>query len=201
MKTFLRLILALGVLGAGASQADPIVRMKFVNQTQSNWCWAATATSTINHMRRLKNDPDDVSQCRIVTHYNNVNSDYSFCCKSANASGTKCNQPGSVYGPLNRHGYLKEQITGQLTDDRFDLVISQLKKNLPTPAAVRWVGQNVGHAILVYGLGFPGIAGGQDIYIYDPITGRTGAMQNKNALDKYGTNANGSWKAMYVLKR
>lgn len=196
---FTAIVLSIGFQAAPA-WADPIVQMAFEKQTQSNWCWAATSTATINHMRKRKKLDPTVRQCRVVTHYNKVDSDAAYCCNAGNASSSKCNQPGSMYEPINAHGFLQKQENGQLNDDRFNRLIDQLGKGRPVPGAVRWVGQDVGHAILVYGLGFGGFAGGQAIYIYDPTTGKQAGMQDRGELNNYGSAFNGSWKATYYLK-
>lgn len=178
--------------------AEPL-RIPMYRQEQTNWCWAAVASTIVDYFR---NRTGLAPQCWLATTYRASGSlNGRFCCEGGNASSATCNQPGSIYRPLDAFGHMRQQINGQLTDDTFMRMSDEFREGRPVPAAIRWAGQEVGHAIIAYGIGFGGFAGGQAVYIWDPTTGRQVGLAGLDGLNSYGAERNGAWRAAYFLKR
>jgi hypothetical protein len=189
---------------APAVRADPIIQMQqyFQTQIQDNWCWAATSSTIIVYYEDPRIAPRKVRQCGLASRYNVPGVPLDYCCDSSHGSDTNtCNKGNSPAAVLRDFDHLARVIDGQLTDSTFDAMTDEFAANRPPVGIIGWQGTYLSHAIIPYGLGFGGIAGGQAIYIFDPVTGKQVAMQDKDALNGYGAAGNGGWTGTIFTRR
>jgi Papain-like cysteine protease AvrRpt2 len=150
-------------------------------QTQSNWCWAATATS-VSHFYRHSSR---WTQCRVA----NDELSRSDCCNSTVPSA--CNVPWYLDRALMRTDNFV-RIIGQAG---FEQVRDEIDARRPVGARVGWSGGG-GHFMVIYGYSFVG--GTQYFDIDDPIYGKSHL-----SVSEFSTNYQGSgtWTHTYFTKK
>ena len=125
-------------------------------QTQSNWCWAATATS----VSRFYWLWSTWTQCRVA----NGELGRTDCCDSTVPSA--CNVPWYLERALTRTSNFVST-TGQAS---FQQVRDEIDAGRPVGARIGWSGGG-GHFMVIYGYSF--IAGVEHLDIHDPIYGKS----------------------------
>src|SRR5215210_2812792 len=111
-------------------------------QTQSNWCWSATATS-VSHFYWFIST---WTQCRVA----NSELNRSDCCNSPVPSA--CNVPWYLDRALTRTNNFVS-ITGPAN---FEQVRAEIDAGRPVGARVGWSGGG-GHFMVIYGYSFIGV--------------------------------------------
>ncbi|WP_169814781.1 papain-like cysteine protease family protein [Nocardia crassostreae] len=108
-------------------------------QTQSNWCWAATATS-VSHYYWLFSH---WTQCKVACN----ELSRTDCCGSPVPS--ECNVPWYLDRALTRTDNL-DSFTGAIT---FDRIKQEIDAGRPIGARIEW-GTGGGHFMVIYGYGY-----------------------------------------------
>lgn len=149
-------------------------------QTQSNWCWAATANSVSHYFWRWST----WSQCRIA----NAELGHTDCCHTPVPS--ECNVPWYLDRALTRtHNFVS--IQGPAS---FSQVRAEINAGRPVGARIGWSGGG-GHFMVIYGYSL--IAGNEFFDIDDPIYGKSHIPVSEFASSYQGS---GSWTHTYFMK-
>jgi Papain-like cysteine protease AvrRpt2 len=150
-------------------------------QQQSNWCWAATATS-VSHFYLL---PSSWTQCLGA----NAELGHNDCCSSPVPGG--CNVPWYLDKALTRTDNF-ESLTGPVS---FDTVYNELKAGRAVGARIGWSGGG-GHFVAIYGCGRS--VGVEYFDIDDPVYGKS-----QQTVSTFSTSyqGNGTWTHTYFTKR
>jgi hypothetical protein len=149
-------------------------------QTQSNWCWAATANS-VSHFYWFFSS---WTQCRIA----NGELGHSDCCNSPVPS--TCNVPWYLDKALTRtKNYVS--ITGQVS---FQQVRDEIDAGRPVGARIGWNGGG-GHFMVIYGYSI--FLGVEYFDIDDPIYGKSHLKVSDFAGNYQGS---GTWTHTYFTK-
>jgi hypothetical protein len=151
-------------------------------QTQTNWCWAATAKS-VSHFYWFFSP---WTQCKIV----NAELGRSDCCNGTVPS--PCNVPWYLDRALTRtNNYVS--ITGAVT---FDQVRAEIDAGRPVGARIGWNGGG-GHFMVIYGYSHVFITGQSYFDIDDPIYGKSHLR-----VSEFSSNyqSSGSWTHTYFTK-
>ena len=149
-------------------------------QTQSNWCWAATANSVSHYFWRWST----WSQCKIA----NAELGHTDCCHSPVPSD--CNVPWYLDRALTRTRNFVS-IQGPAS---FELVRAQIDAGKPVGARIGWSGGG-GHFMVIYGYSL--IAGNEYFDIDDPIYGKSHIPVSEFSNSYQGS---GSWTHTYFMK-
>lgn len=149
-------------------------------QTQSNWCWSATAVSVSRYFWRRST----WTQCRVA----NAELGQRTCCTSPVPS--VCNVPWYLDRSLTRTRNFVS-ITGVVT---FEQVKAEVDKGRPVGARVGWSGGG-GHFMVIYGYSM--IGGAEYFDIDDPIYGKSHIPVSEFTSSYQGS---GSWTHTYFLK-
>ena len=149
-------------------------------QTETNWCWAATATS-VSHFYWLFST---WTQCRVV----NAELGRSDCCGAT--APNACNVPWWLDKALTRTQNLVN-VTGQAT---FQQVRDEIDAGRPVGARIGWSGGG-GHFMVIYGYSL--VAGTQYFDIDDPIYGKSHLTVTDFSTNYQGT---GTWTDTYYTK-
>ncbi|QYF93256.1 C39 family peptidase [Massilia sp. PAMC28688] len=149
-------------------------------QTQSNWCWAATAVSVSRYFWRWST----WTQCRVA----NAELGQRGCC--GDPSQAACNVPWYLDRSLTRTRNFVS-ITGAVS---FEQVRAEIDKGRPVGARIGWSGGG-GHFMVIYG--YSTIGGGEYFDIDDPIYGKSHLPVSEFTSGYQGT---GSWTHTYFLK-
>jgi len=150
-------------------------------QTQSNWCWAATATS--------------------VSRYYSIFSPWTQCKVASEELGqTCCTTP--VPGACNVPWYLDKALTRtnnfvsfQGSTVSWNTVKSELEKGLVVGARIGWNGGG-GHFMVLHGVSSIGVT--NYLHIDDPIYGKSVLTYQQFATNYQGS---GSWTHTYFTKK
>ena len=190
MLNVIALVFSLSLAGVGF--ADSVVNMEFQKQQQDNWCWAAV-TSMIYH----ENSPDGryVWQCKMASRFI-ADKPGEYCCDAGVASTSTCNRGYRTKEALDHYGLLDGYSEGRVTDATMERIRREIGLNYPVALSTGWA-TGGGHAIVLYGFGFGGIAGGQAVYIYDPTTGRQVSWDDD--INRYGSN--GTLRGTFFTKK
>lgn len=149
-------------------------------QTQSNWCWAATANSVSHYFWRWST----WSQCKIA----NAELGHTDCCHSPVPSD--CNVPWYLDRALTR---TRNFVSIQGAAD-FEQVRAQIDAGKPVGARIGWSGGG-GHFMVIYG--YSTIGGGEYFDIDDPIYGKSHIPVSEFSNSYQGS---GSWTHTYFMK-
>lgn len=149
-------------------------------QTQSNWCWAATATS-VSHFYWFIST---WTQCRVA----NGELNRSDCCNSPVPSA--CNVPWYLDRALTRTNNFVS-VSGPAS---FEQVRAQIDAGRPVGARVGWSGGG-GHFTVIYGYSF--IAGTEYFDIDDPIYGKSHLSVSDFSSNYQGS---GTWTHTYFTR-
>lgn len=150
-------------------------------QTESNWCWAATATS-VSHFYWLWSN---WTQCRVA----NGELGHSDCCNSSVPSA--CNVPWYLDRALTRTDNFVSMTAGQAG---FAQVRAEIDAGRPVGARIGWSGGG-GHFMVIYGYSL--VAGVEYVDIDDPIYGKSHLTVADFAGNYQGS---GSWTHTYFTK-
>ena len=149
-------------------------------QTQSNWCWAATATS-VSHFYWLLST---WTQCRVATAELPPNN----CCTTPVPS--PCNVPWYLDRALTRTNNFVS-VTGPVS---FQTVCDEIDAGRPVGARVGWSGGG-GHFMVIYG--YSSVAGTDYFDIDDPIYGKSHLTVAAFSNHYQGS---GTWTSTYFTK-
>jgi hypothetical protein len=151
-------------------------------QYQSNWCWAASATS-VSHFYRHSST---WTQCRVA----NDELGRSDCCNSTVPS--ECNVPWYFNRALMRTDNFASIIVGQAS---FEQVRDEIDAGRPVGARIGWSGGG-GHFVVIYGYNLVGST--EYLDIDDSIYGKSHL-----AVPDFSTNYQGSgtWTHTYFTKK
>lgn len=162
----------LGAPGAGPQLSAPGARrvsIRYVAQTEDNWCWAACASMLLSRPGFAAR-----SQCDIASvHWGQA------CCPSPGAPAV-CDQgewPHIAYPP---HGIATSFFQVQLTEDE---VRSELAAQRPVEVCYQWSGSSSTHVALIVGETPNG-----DFEVYDPSYG-AGVRSFGQIQSAYGLGA------------
>jgi hypothetical protein len=152
-------------------------------QEQTQWCWAATATS----VARYYNSASTWTQCTLV----NAELGRSDCC--ANPSSSSCNQPWTLNTALTRVGHLAG-FTGAPTT--FADLRSEIDNGRPLGVRIGWSGGG-GHFNIVGCYTSSVLLRAQTVQIEDPWYGTS-----VWSYDVFRTayQGSGSWTHSYRTK-
>jgi hypothetical protein len=175
--------------GMGSDYNYQINGVPFETQTQSNWCWAATAVAVVNHYSQTGNN----QQCGIINWFGDVGS--TDCCLSHNASTSTCNRPGVAQGVYQTLNMLDRTVLFRSGDDVEGEISGPLRSGRPAILHIRWYGQDVGHVGVIYGIR----RSGADLYhsVFDP--GQN--VGHKVVKNGQLYNTNGEWYATILTVR
>ncbi len=177
-RPYTSLLREVNVLGTLFSSKQLAFNMEA--QTQSNWCWAATATSVSHFYWFLSN----WAQCLVANAELGLNN----CCNSP--VPVACNVPWYLDRALSRTNNFVS-ITGQIT---FQQVRDEIDAGRPVGARVGWSGGG-GHFMVIYGYS---TIGGTDYFdIDDPIYGKS-HLAVTDFADNY--QGSGTWTHTYFTK-
>jgi hypothetical protein len=149
-------------------------------QTQSNWCWAATANSVSHYFWRWST----WSQCRIA----NAELGHNDCCHSPVPAG--CNVPWYLDRALTR----TRNFVSIQGPAGFEQVRAEINAGRPVGARIGWSGGG-GHFMVIYGYSM--IAGAEYFDIDDPIYGKSHIPVSEFSSSYQGS---GSWTHTYFMK-
>src|SRR6478609_4406714 len=149
-------------------------------QTQTNWCWAATATS-VSHFYWLLST---WTQCKVACG----ELGRTDCCNSTVPGA--CNVPWFLDGALTRTDNFVS-IMGVAT---FQQVRAEIDAGRPVGARVGWSGGG-GHFMAIYG--FSTVGGVEYFDIDDPIYGKTHLTVSEFSTNYQGS---GTWTHTYFTK-
>jgi Papain-like cysteine protease AvrRpt2 len=150
-------------------------------QQQTNWCWAATATSVAHYY--------DVSstwtQCQVANSQTGRND----CC--GGGASTSCNTAQPLDTPLTIVGHLDHVIVAAET---YDNIRSQIDFGRPLCLRVAWSG---GNAHFLAAKGYDAHSGGQIVNVDDPIYGPSDVTYTTLATNYKGS---GTWTHSYYTR-
>jgi len=150
-------------------------------QTQSNWCWAATATSVSRYFWRWST----WAQCRVA----NAELGHTDCCQDPVPDD--CNVPWYLDRALTR----TQNFVSMTGPASFEQVRDEINAGRPVGARIGWSGGG-GHFMVIYGYSL--IGGDEYFDIDDPIYGKSHLPMSEFASSYQGT---GSWTHTYYMKR
>jgi hypothetical protein len=152
------------------------------HQLQSNWCWAACASSTSGFY-----DPATTwGQCTLV----NAELGESGCCDNG-ASGS-CNVPWYLDKALGRTGNFRSK---QSAPASWDAIRAEVDAGRPVGARIGWRGGG-GHFVFLTGYRKAGAL--REVEVHDPWTGRSALP-----LDVFTKNykSSGEWTHTYLTRK
>ena len=150
-------------------------------QTQSNWCWAATATS----VSRFHSLLCGWTQCKVASK------ELSQTCCTSPVPGA-CNVPWYLDKALKRTNNFVSMQSGTIT---WSQIKTQLQNGVVVGARQGWSGGG-GHFMVIHGVSRFGTT--YYLHIDDPIYGK-----NVMTYDQFATNYQGSgtWTHTYFTKK
>ena len=151
-------------------------------QTQSNWCWAANATSVSHFYWWFWNS---WTQCRVA----NAELAHSDCCNSSVPSA--CNVPWYLDRALTRTDNFVSITAGQVG---FAQVRAEIDAGRPVGVRIGWSGGG-GHFMVIYGYSLVGRL--EYLDIDDPIYGKSHLTAADFSSNYQGS---GSWTHTYLTK-
>ena len=150
-------------------------------QTQSNWCWAATAKSVSHFYSGLS----PWTQCKIASKELTQT-----CCTSPVPSA--CNIPWYLNKALDRTLNYVSMQNGTIS---WGDIKNQIDKGLVVGTRIGWNGGG-GHFMVIYGVSR--VLLNEYLYIDDPIYGKSVLSYNEFATNYQGS---GSWTHTYFTKK
>jgi hypothetical protein len=173
-------------------QSASLMGVDLQMQQQSEWCWAAVATSAT-----LFFDAKSLlTQCSLAGTV--LKQAPGFCCSDTNAAGPQCNQ----------YYYLSEVLTSTDTLTSFEqatlplqTIRAQISNAVPIAARISW-GGNEGHFVMVTGVG-PDDPRGDNftfVEIEDPSQSYYGSHLVPYATLVKGYRGVGTWTHYYLLR-
>jgi hypothetical protein len=150
-------------------------------QTQSNWCWAATATSVSRRYSILS----PWTQCKVASE------ELGLTCCTTPVPGA-CNVPWYLDKALTRTNNFVSMQGGTVA---WSTVKSELQKGLVVGARIGWSGGG-GHFMVLHGVSSIGVT--HYLHIDDPIYGKSVLTYQQFATNYQGS---GSWTHTYFTKK
>ena len=164
---------------AGEDPVDVVLRFTMQQQTQANWCWAATGTS-VSHFY----DPNSTwTQCQIA----NGQLGRTDCC-GAGASGA-CNVYGSLQDAFQRVGHWASTQGGTVS---WSGIESQILLGRPLGIRVAWSGGGA-HFICA-----TGTEDNSMVWVSDCGSGTTSLVDYNTLVNSY--RGSGSWTTSYFTQ-
>jgi hypothetical protein len=151
------------------------------HQQESNWCWAATATSVAH----FYDAGSTWSQCTVA----NQQLSRTDCCGSG--AGGACNVPQPGDGPLQVVGHFDHWLPG--TSD-YPTVRGQIDVARPLCVRIGWAGGG-GHFVAI--TGYHATASGQWLHVDDPAYGPSDTLFVNFETNYQGS---GSWTESHFTK-
>jgi Papain-like cysteine protease AvrRpt2 len=167
---------------AAAADGTRALPISVQHQLQSNWCWAACATSTSGFY-----DPATTwGQCTLV----NAELGHATCCEEGGSGA--CNIPWYLDRVLRRTGNFGSKMKGRAP---WNTVRAELDAGRPVGARIGWKGGG-GHFVMLTGYRSAGEV--HEVEIQDPWTG-----QSTLAVDVFATKYknSGTWTHTYLTRR
>jgi hypothetical protein len=173
-----------GLLHGLASAADGKRTLRFTlqHQLQTNWCWAAVATSAAGFFDRATT----WGQCTLV----NAELGQAGCCNDGSSGA--CNVPWYLDRALDRTGNLKSKSSGTVP---WTKIRTEIDAGRPVGARIGWRGGG-GHFVVLTGYRKAGKV--EEVEVQDPWTGRSSLP-----LDVFKTNYKnaGTWTHTYLTRK
>lgn len=157
------------------------LKFSMQNQLQTNWCWAANATSISQYYNR--NTP--WTQCRLACNCLNRPD----CC--SNPAPNLCNRPYYLHTALQRTGNLRNFFAGTLTPD---MIRSEIDNGWVIGVRIGWRSDG-GHFVTIHG--YDDRSGELFVYISDPRYGKCYLKVNDFAT-RYLNE--GIWTHTFLIK-
>ncbi len=151
-------------------------------QTQTNWCWAATATS-VSHFYSIFSS---WTQCKVA----GAELGLSTCCNSPVPSA--CNVPWYLDRALTRTSNFDHIVSGTIS---YSAILAEINAGRVVGARQGWSGGG-GHFMVIYGCSRIGSV--QYLDIDDPIYGKSTLTYETFATNYQGS---GTWTHTYFTKR
>lgn len=167
---------------AAAAEGQRSVALSLQHQVQTNWCWAACASSASGFF-----DPKTTwGQCAIVS----AELEQKRCCAEGGSSG--CNVPWYLDRALRRTGNFARKTEGPAS---WQTLRAEIDAGRPLAARIGWNGGG-GHFIML--TGYRAAGGVREVEVQDPWTG-----SSRLALDVLATNykSAGRWTHTYLTRR
>ena len=150
-------------------------------QTQSNWCWAATAKSVSHFYSGLS----PWTQCKIASK------ELTQTCCTSPVPGA-CNVPWFLNKALDRTLNFVSMQNGTIS---WSDIKNQIDQGLVVGTRIGWNGGG-GHFMVIYGVSR--VLFSEYLYIDDPIYGKTVLSYNEFATNYQGS---GTWTHTYFTKK
>jgi cation transport regulator ChaB len=150
-------------------------------QTQSNWCWAATATSVSRYYSFFS----PWTQCKVASD------ELGLTCCTTPVPGA-CNVPWYLDKALTRTNNF---VSFQGSTVTWNTVKSQLQNGLVVGARIGWSGGG-GHFMVLHGVSSIGVT--KYLHIDDPIYGKSVLTYQQFATNYQGS---GTWTHTYFTKK
>jgi Papain-like cysteine protease AvrRpt2 len=169
-------------IGAAAAEGKRTLPLSLQHQLQTNWCWAACASSA----SAFYDGTSTWGQCTVV----NAELTQMSCCDDG-ASGT-CNVPWYLDRALRRTGNFTSKQSGRAS---WNTVRDEIRAGRPVGARIGWKGGG-GHFVML--TGYRSAAGVREVEVQDPWTGRSSLP-----IDVFATNYknSGTWTHTYLTRR
>jgi hypothetical protein len=161
---------------AGEDPVDVVLRFSMQQQTQANWCWAATGAS----VAKFYNPASTWTQCLIANGQLSRND----CC-GAGASGP-CNVYGSLTDAFQRTGHLASTANGTTAWSNIE---AQMLQGRPLGIRVAWSGGGA-HFICA-----TGTEDNSMVWVSDCGSGTTSLVDYNTLVNSY--RGSGSWTTTY----
>ncbi len=172
----------------------PMLSFKMQRQLQSDWCWAAIASSLSKHY-----NPDSPwCQCKLASRMirSEKPGDTNCCSRPYTRDiAHTCNQPQLLERALRIAGRLAAPPTaGPLT---FANIQKEILAGRPVCVRIRWARATVGHFVMIYGC-TKSKRGGHWLYVEDPLYGNSTWLYGEFCGNyQY---AEGRWSHTYPIK-
>lgn len=152
-------------------------------QLQSNWCWAAVATSV-----SLFFDPQSIwQQCLVV----NQEFQLATCCQDGGSE--ECDRPWRLERGLNRVGRDGGNASGSLS---FSAIQQEIDNQRPVGCFIQWAGGGIGHFVVIEGYRAQGAT--KRVQVEDPYFGSSDYDFDDFRL-RY-QNSSGVWQWTYFTR-
>ena len=180
-------------------QAAYVMVFQMQEQLNSEWCWAAVASSLSSFL----NPQNAMTQCQIVNQVLKQQGGATAtidCCQSGVTAPPACNQPNSLSSALTANSWLQCYHPFHLPPD---VIRNLINRGKPLPILINWREGNGflggGHYVVITGVGpdDPTDHGATLIAVEDPLNGPS-VLPYSMLINNY--KGNGCWLYSYVLE-
>ncbi len=133
--------------------SELILPFEMEEQTEHNWCWAATAKAVSDHYT----PEPSISQCTVAGMVKGVD-----CCR--NSSGSPCNEYAFLSEALKKTNNFEDFLNRIML---WSEIKQQIEAGKIVCAYIEWDNSNAGHYVALYGVGGIG-RGTKMVYVRDP---------------------------------